>query len=325
MTDALLIKTDASGNTVWTKTFGGAGITDIEYFESVLQTSDGGYIAAGTNNTGTGSWAADFYLVKTDSAGNPTWSTHTGTATYSIEYGHSIVQTTDGGYAVLGTSWNVDIYLVKTNSVGVPVWTQRFLNAGIGYSIEQTSDGGFIIAGTTLVGDEVCLIKTDSAGNPLWTKTFGDASEAFNEARSVKQTSDGGYVIASFTGGKYFAGNIYLTKTDPAGNIVWTKHYPASGDEKGYSVQQTADGGYIIAGKTNSFGNGYNVYLIKTDSAGNIVWTKNFGGIGDDEGYSVWQTSDGGYVIVGDTYSFGAVNSDVYLIKTDANGNVAGY
>jgi hypothetical protein len=166
------------------------------------------------------------------------------------------------------------------------------------------------------------LIKTDSSGDTLWTRTYG--GDDIDEGFSVQQTADGGYVIAGVTE-SFGAGDmdVYLIKTDSSFDTLWTRTYSGEGDDHGYSVQQTDDGGYVIAGFTESFGAGEeDVYLIKTDSSGDTLWTRTYGGVGFDYGRSVQQTEDGGYVIAGYTNSFGAGGADVYLIKTDPDGMV---
>ncbi len=154
-----------------------------------------------------------------------------------------------------------------------------------------------------------------------WTKTFGGSNS--DGGYSVQQTLDGGYIITGYTD-SYGAGgaDVYLIKTDANGNQTWYKTFGGSNSDRGYSVQQTLDGGYIITGWTGSYGAGYDdVYFIKTDASGNQTWYKTFGGLDYDGGYSVQQTLDGGYIITGYTDSYGAGTENVYLIKTDANGD----
>ena len=324
--DIYLIKIDLSGNTVWTQTYGGSA-NDRGY--SVQQTSDGGYIIAGvTESFGAGYY--DVYMIKTDSSGDIIW-----TQTYgglSDDVGRSVQETSDGGYIIAGWTRSfgdvtVDVYLIKTDSSGDTLWTQTYGGSNIetGYSVQETSDGGYIIAGYTNsfgAGDsDVYLIKADSYGDTLWTQTYGGLYD--DSGRSVQQTLDGGYIIAGYTN-SFGAGqnDIYLIKTGPTGNTLWVQTFGGSASELGYAVQQTSDGGYIITGRTASFGAGYSdVYLIKTDPSGNIHWTQTYGGSDNDHGYFVQQTSDGGYIIVGLTESFGAGEDDIYLIKTDIINN----
>jgi hypothetical protein len=158
-----------------------------------------------------------------------------------------------------------------------------------------------------------------------WNKTFGGSG--IDWAYSVQQTSDGGYIVAGDTG-SYGAGDfdVWLIKTDPSGNVTWNKTFGGSGNDGAYSVQQTSDGGYIVAGTTASYiyaRNSGDVWLIKTDSSGNMAWNKTFDGSGNDWAYSVQQTSDGGYIVTGYTYSYEADDADVLLIKADSSGNMA--
>jgi len=167
------------------------------------------------------------------------------------------------------------------------------------------------------------LLKYKNKIQDIWQKTYGGSG--WDVANSIQQTSDGGYIVAggttSFGAGRR---NVYIIKLDEDGNKIWEKIYGGSGWDVANSIQQTSDGGYIVAGGTTSFGAGEkNVYIIKLDAYGNKIWEKTFGGSG--EAYSIQQTKDGGYIVAGWTESFGAGGSDVYIIKLDEDGNTGPY
>jgi hypothetical protein len=325
--DIFLIKTDANGNIIWAKTYGG---TNDDWGYSVQQTSDGGYIVAGRTNSFGAGWG-DVFLIKTDANGNLQWAKTYGGGSY--DYANSVQQTSDGGYILAGTTTSFgagdyDIFLIKTDANGNVQWAKTYggTSGDYAFSIRQTSDGGYIVAGwTNSFGagySDFFLIKTDANGNLQWAKTYGGTN--VDLALSVQQTSDGGYIVA---GGTYSFGvggeAIILIKTDANGNIIWAKTYGGTNSERAYSVRQTSDGGYIVAGITTSFGAGLiDVFLIKIDANGNLQWAKTYGGTDLDWAFSVQQTSDGGYIVAGETRSFGAGNYDIFLIKTDANGDI---
>jgi uncharacterized delta-60 repeat protein len=325
--DIFLVKTDANGNIIWAKTYGG---TNYNWARSVQQTSDGGYIVAGSTYSFGGGYY-DIFLIKTDASGNIIWAKTYGGIYYS-DYASSVQQTSDGGYIVAGWTnsfgaGGYDAFLVKTDANGNIIWAKTYGGTNWDYasSVQQTSDGGYIVAGYTesfgAGGYDAFLIKTDANGNIIWAKTYGGIGD--NRAYSVQQTSDGGYIVAgrtnSFGGG---GSDIFLVKTDANGNIIWAKTYGGTNWDYASSVQQTSDGGYIVAGYTQSFGAGWeDIFLVKTDANGNIIWAKTYGGTNVDTASSVQQTSDGGYIVAGYTQSFGE-GGDIFLIKTDANGNI---
>lgn len=248
------------------------------------------------------------------------------------EEGQSVAQTEDGGYVIVGYTQSYgqgerDFYLVRTDHYGDTLWTRTY--GGSEYdeasAVALTEDGGYIIVGYTtsfgVNGREVYLVKTDASGDTLWTRLKGGWAD--DQGRSVIKTSDGGYVIAGFTD-SYGAGqtDVYLVKTDNLGHTVWERTYGGASDDYGRSVLQTSDGGYVIGGSTGSYGAGsFDFYLVKTNAGGDTLWTRTYGGLDGDWGSSVALTEDGGYLVTGQTFSFGAGNNDMYLVKTDGLGD----
>jgi len=244
-------------------------------------------------------------------------------------WGRSLVQTGDGGYAIAGYKWVVepvnvaDFWLVKTDAAGNMQWNKTYGGADLdlAYSMIQTLDGGYAIAGETSSygagSDDFWLVKTDSSGNVQWNQTYGGNYAEI--AYSIIQTTDwGGYALAGFTD-SYGAGDydFWLVKTDVTGHAEWNKTYGGTYEDIAYSVVQTDDGGYAIAGYTKSYGAGdYDSWLVKTDLLGNHLANRTYGGTDDDRAYSVVQVDDGAYVLVGDTQSRVGYE-ELWLVKTD--------
>lgn len=303
---------------------------------SVIQTTDGGYAIAGMTSLGMGN--TDMYVEKLDGNGFLIWSRTIGGT--NQEDCRSIIQTQDGGYAIAGTTGigNADdFYIVKLDGAGTLQWTKTVGGTGEdrAYSIIQTSDGSHIIVGiydnvtNYAPWGDIYAVKLDGSGNLLWTKTLG--GNYHDLGFSVKQTNDGGFVIAG--GSKSYGASadedVYIIKLDSNWTLQWTK---TIGDmtywyDEGRSVIQTADGGYAITGITCAYGAGNcDVYAIKLDSIGSIQWKRSIGGIERDEGYSIVQANDGGYVIAGNTESFGNTTvpytRNIYLVKLNSSGNL---
>jgi len=247
------------------------------------------------------------------------------------ENAESVQQTNDGGYVIAGAGQSYgagywDAWIVKTDAYGTMEWHNSFGGpySDGGKSVQQTTDGGYIFAGSTTSfgagSHDIRLIKTDAFGDSIWTKTFGGPQ--YDIVSTVQQTTDGGYILSgqtlSFGAGSY---DVWLIKTDENGIVEWDETYGGVEADKAYSVQQTADDGYIITGLTESYSAGdRDVWLIKTDVNGTVEWDNTYGGTESDIAFSVRQTTDGGYIIAGETQSYSLGEYDVWLIKTDANG-----
>ena len=308
-------------DSLWSRTFGGSS---YEYCHSVQQTTDGGYILGGrTHSYGAGS--ADFWLVKTDVSGTEEWSNTFGGG--GSDWFWSVQQTSDGGYILggetrsYGAGWD-DFWLVKTDSNGDSLWSRTFGGSSHDgcYSVQQATDGGYILGGYTesygAGHRDFWLVKTDVSGTEEWSRTFGGSSH--EECQSVQQTLGGGYILGGYTE-SYGAGSddFWLVKTDSNGDSLWSRTFGGSSHEECQSVQQTLGGGYILGGYTESYGAGSDdFWLVKTDSNGDSLWSRTFGGSGWDNCFSVQQTSDGGYILGGNTSSYGAGTDDFWLVKT---------
>ncbi len=316
-----LVKTDEMGDTLWTKRYGSV---NQESCYSIRQTSDGGYIIAGTIGI-VGQNFTDMYVVKTNSTGDPLWTTAWGPVD-RFYHGRCVQQTSNGNYIVVGffgtpsTNWSPKFAML--NAQGEVIDQMPYVGFTGGddqrfYYVEQTNNGGYIAVGYSQVpgNTDILLVKFWGSLFLDWYTTLG--SFPFEMGYCVRQTTDGGFIIAGHNGS-----DVYLIKTDNSGNMTWEKTYGGPNYEGSYSVQQTSDGGYIVTGFTHSFGAGSSdVYLIKTNSSGDTLWTRTFGGSYWDDGKSVQQTSDGGYIIGGFKDDFGPAGApDFYLIKTDASG-----
>jgi hypothetical protein len=322
--DIHLIKTDAEGNTVWARIYGGEF---CEEGQGIQQTQDGGYIVVGyVENYGGG--LADLYLLKTDAAGDTMW-TRTFGGIYN-DSGYGVQQTTDGGYIVAGSAqsfsppaYRSDIYLIKTDAFGNEVWYRTFggSNDDFALAVQQTQDGGYILTGGTesygAGAHDVCLLKTNSRGDSVWACTFGGSDDEWGKC--VRQTADGGYIISGHTESFGAGGpDFYLIKTDSDGEEKWQNTFGGPYYDFGRRVYQAQDCGYIVVGNI-SLEAAYSgeVYLVKTDPDGEMVWDLIVGGDEADSGFDVQQTQDGGYIVTGFTYSYGAGLSDVYLIRLE--------
>jgi len=257
----------------------------------------------------------------------------------------SVLQTADGGYLVAGWTPGLsagsptastaqpgagsEIFVIKTDQQGRKIWSRLLPGNGFstGYGVIQTSDGGAVVVGDTKsktgTDHDVFVAKLDARGNEAWEKNYGGLGCDYGAA--VLQTWDGGYLVAggteSFGAGLY---DVYLVRLDGQGREIWQHTYGGKGSDCGYALLQSPDGGYVITGSSDSTPSGQtNVYLIKVDDSGRLLWERDYGGDRDSYGWSLLQTGDDGYLIAGETEVVGAGGGGFksYLIKMDAQGS----
>ncbi|KYK25879.1 hypothetical protein AYK20_04300 [Thermoplasmatales archaeon SG8-52-1] len=294
--------------------------------QSVQQTSDNGYIVTG--------YKTEFdinqliinsttILMKYDENGNKKWIKNFKLA--GDNEGFSVIQLEDGGYIIGGLiilSDKTKAMILRTDELGNEEWMKTYEGVGKaqGISIQQTDDNGFILTGSSFYLDNdkishMLLLKTDENGNEQWNKTYEFDNSTIGN--SVEQTNDGGYIICGFLiSSNQQSSSILVVKTDDKGNEQWNKTYEYMDNNRAYSIQQTNDHGYIIAGHTSSsLGLSSNALLLKTDENGNEQWHKSYN---DKSGFYAQQTEDNGFIICGISNS---INShEALLIKTDGQG-----
>jgi len=221
--------------------------------------------------------------------------------------GYAISITHDSSFIVAGytTSFGAgagDVFLLKINSNGDTLWTRTFggSSTDVGWSVDATTDRGFIIAGETQSfgygGSDIYVIRTDSVGNILWSRTFGGTRD--DAGRAIKQTSDGGYIIAGHINDSAgVGGSVFVLRLSPQGDSLWSRAIMPQGSSKAFSVVQTLDGGYVVAGSV-VFGLPVG-YIVRLNQSGDSLWSRTISG-GDGASLSEVQlTSDGGFVTVG--------------------------
>ena len=324
--DAWLIRLDPSGQIIWQKAYGTAG---NDYALAVQQTNGGGFIVSGFTGPG---FIGSAWIFKTDQAGNIEWQKmYDGFGCCILP----IQQTLDDGFIVSGftNSGTGQVQVVRLNSTGAPMWAKDYGNAtafNAAFSIQTTPDGGFVVAGITnghavngLIEGDDWVFKIDATGNILWQNAYGGSRA--NYALSIAKTSDDGFVVAGWTSSFGAGGeDAWLLRLDKTGGVIWQKAYGGTGEDVATSVGQTFDGGFIVAGFTNSSGaGGQDAWVVKLTSTGNIVWQKTYGGPGDDHAISAEQTADGGFVVAATTSSFGNGNSDFWIIKLNQDGSIS--
>ena len=314
--DAWLIKLDSEGAEVWSRTFGGA---EGDAAFSVEKTADGGYVLAGKTHSFGGATTSEsnFWLVKTNSEGIEEWrrsfADEDSSGTHS-DVAYAVRQTDDGGFLMVGSSSSgsrTSMKLLRTDAAGGRLWERTIGDSAttLAYDVVQTADGGYAVAGTTSTsenGSDALLVKVGPDGRTQWTRSLG---ERYNdEARSLVATSDGGFALGGFTW-SIGAGlsDFWLLKTDSSGSIEWQQSFGGIPRDAAHSLIQSADGGYALAGWSESFAGGDRLWVVKTDQNGALQWSSTHrpdsgetsAGSVSAGGRAIIQSPEGGFLVAG--------------------------
>jgi hypothetical protein len=322
----LAIEMQGWSQSFWSRTF---SEVNSESGSSIQKTADGGYVVAGYSSSyNSGGWR-EAWILKLDSSGNIQWQKAYGDGTADKE-ATSIELTADGGYIVAGycdscNSGATDFWVFKLDSSGNKLWEKTYGGSGDDYarSVHTTSDNGYIVGGYTNsfgAGEvDAWILKLDFNGEVQWQKTYG---ATFGDVIwCLQTTSDGGF-IASGSSDSLSGNQAWIVKLDSSGNIQWQKTYGGTSSYNVWFIQETSDGGYITAGDTSpSNFDGLDIWVLKLDSAGNIQWQKTYGGSLADRALAIQPVADGGYIVGGFTYSFGAGDADVWILKLNSSGD----
>ncbi|MFH1410946.1 MAG: hypothetical protein ABIG80_05300 [Patescibacteria group bacterium] len=343
--DAWLIKVSPAGQIEWQREYGESE-SDCSA-SAVQQTSDGGYIVAGEIRFSDAEYS-DGFVLKLTPTGDVEWArVYGGDKEDELA---SIQQTSDGGYIAAGSSgdWGggwPDLWVLKVFPDGDIDWQYRYGGEGSdeAYSIAQTGDGGYIVAGDTdSFGDEyhdIWVLKLSSYGAVEWQRAYGDYGRPWTSeyAFCVQQTMDGGYIVAGYstffdTPSLSMKRDIWIVKLFPSGDTEWQRLYDSGGSDGARFIEQTGDGGYVVAGHTESFrtnslfqtgSSDTDVWILKLDRRGDVEWGRNYGWIGSDAPSCIHQLSDGGYIIGGSSYSYlGRGPSELLVFRIDAAGGI---
>ncbi len=323
--------TCAGSAKLFEKTFGDSSTLNVGW--GIVATADGGFAVASAL------WGPKvaFGLIRTDAAGKQLWAQAFDLCPAGLGgcWGDvqpsALVQTNDGGFAIVGSAGG-DGWVVRTDATGKKLWDKTYGGAGFDYLYSglQTPDGGLVFAGMSSVKSadnyDAWLVRTDADGAVLWTRTYigPQLDSVFDGANFVLQTADGGFALVGSTGwtNTPTKTDVLLIRTDGDGNLLWSRAFGGDGNQGARQARQMGDGGFAILGGTSSKGaGGHDLWFLRTDEAGNLLWDRTYGGGADDYGVGLVLVGDSGFALVGSTQSKGAGNSDGWLVRTDLSGN----
>lgn len=319
-----LLKIDSGGNLRWQRQYGSAL---YQSGEALILTLDGSIAVVGATLAERPD-NYDLSFIKTDRNGQELWNRTFGGPGW--DWGSYLAETVDAGFILIGWTDSKgagggDLWLIKTDSQGNEQWQQTYGGPDLdrGQHVLTTDDGGYLLTGTTVshsIGrEDLWVIKTDAMGRVEWQRVLGGAAD--DEGQYALAARDGGYLVLGSTT-SYGSGesDIWLVRLSAEGAIMWTRTYGGAGRDWGNALT-ASDDGYLIVGTTLSEGAGESdIWLLRIDWDGNKVWSRTYGGAGYDFGQSLQRTAEGDYIFTGMTHSFGAGDSDIWLIKVDESG-----
>lgn len=324
--DVLVIKSDAVGNELWRKSYGG-NKPDFPYH--MLETTDGNYFLVGYSQSyGGGDY--DILLIKINPSGDTLWKKTYGS--WGNDLARDVIATSDGNYMIVGWSKAPgqpanNANLIKIDPSGTVLWNKMYGGAADDYGncVKQTSDGGYIMIGQTFNGGagggDAWLVKLDSNGDTTWTKRYGGAQN--DEGYYITIAPDGGYVFLirdSSNAGQDI--DTRIIKTDATGNVVWNKLYGGDRKDTPKMIQNTSDGGFIACGNSRSFGwINPDMWILKLNSGGDTTWTRHYGGSQNEHCYVIREMADGSYIATGKSASYGP-DFDPIFLKLNPEGKI---
>jgi hypothetical protein len=317
-----LVRTDSNGTHLWSNTYGGGNISQGY---AVRETADNGFALLGyTNSAGAGGY--DMFLVKTDSTGRLLWTKTYGGKDWDFGYGMEVLQ--DGGFILCGetssfSNGGSDVFIVRTNSVGDTLWTRHYGGAGtdIGYSVASQQDSSYVIAGqtTSAAGDlDALCLRYDTKGNLLSANTYGGKGDEMLNEVCVARDKSLLMIGSSNSAPTHGSFDFYDVKADSTGQMIWSNVQGGAGNDQGYGIRETRSGDLDVVGYSDSYNGqgGRAMFILRLMQAGGWQITgASFGGILDEEGYSVALTQTGGVVYAGFTNSYGQGLQDMYFVK----------
>ena len=318
--DVYVLRVDGDGTLLWDRTYGGSA---TDRARAIIETGDGGFAVAGaTESKGAGEF--DVWLLKLDAAGELIWDRYFGGR--ATDWASAIVETSDGGLVMAAyTQATADdaynFWVIKVDGNGELLWERQFGGPATDWAsaIAEINDGGLVVVGHTEskgAGDaDMWIIKLSADGEMLWDRTVGGSARDY--ASAVTATGDGGLVVAGPIESDGAEGvDIRVLKLDASGELIWDRHFGGASADWVRAVVETRDGGYAMAGYTMSKGAGLNdVWLLKLDAGGELLWDRTYGGGANEWARALVEMPDGSLAMAGDTWSKGAGQGDVWVLK----------